>query len=143
MAIAADGRRRWPEDPRFNEAPASLSFPTGPFGLDRVQGRGTGLYWNAELRSRPIPSEEIRTMRLRLDVDAPGAEGAIAAVTWLTPCGESSSVVAVHAPEIVAPPSCDVLGLTRVKVAFTNDASGQDGDRNLFASLVPAASEAH
>lgn len=143
MAIAADGRRRWPEDPRFSEIPASLSFPMGPFGLDQVRGRGTGLYWNAELRSRPIKTEELRATRLRLDADAPGTEGASASVTWLTPCGESSSIFAVHAPEIVAPPSCDVSGDTRVKVAFTNDASGPEGDRNLFASLVPAAAEAH
>lgn len=143
MSIAADGHRRWPKAPRFAEAPASLSFPTGPFGLDHVLGRGAGLYWNAELRSRPVSAEEIRDTRLRLDVDAPGAEGAEARVSWQTPCGETSSVVWVRAPEVVAPPSCEVRGVTRVQVAFTNDASGPAGDRNLFATLVPASPEAH
>ena len=138
MAIAAEGRQRWPHDPRFSDAPGSLSFPSGPFGLDQVQGRGAGLYWNGELRSRPISPDEIQTTRLRLDVDAPGADGATASVTWQTPCGLTSSTLTVRGPALVAPPPCDAKGDTRVQVAFTNDSSGPEGDRNLYATLVGA-----
>lgn len=135
LDIAADGRRRWPHDPRFAEAPASLSFTAGPFGLDQVAGRGFGLYWNAALRSRPLRADELRTARLRLDPDAPGQEGAVATVIWQGPCGERAETVAVREPVLLSPPACDLPGETRVRVAFANDANGPEGDRNLYARL--------
>lgn len=134
--IAREGARRWPEDARFAEAPASLSFPTGPFGLDQVRGRGVGLYWNTAVWSRPIRREELTGLRLRLDADAPGTEGARAEIVWSGPCAETASSVAVRAPTLVAPPACEQAGTTRVRVAFTND-DNANGDRNLYVSLVP------
>ena len=143
MAIAAEGRRRWPRDARFSEAPASLSFPTGPFGLDQVTGRGTGLYWNTLVQSRPISDTELAQLRLRLDPQAPGAEGAVAEIRWETPCGEIAQTVAVHTVEHLEAPACAQSGATRVEVRFTNDASGPDGDRNLYVTLVPADGAVH
>lgn len=136
--VAAAGRQRWPGDPRFKEAPDSLSFPTGPFGLDYVAGRGTGLYWNTSVLSRPIRANERDQIRLRLDADAPGEEGALARVRWSGPCGAQEKEVAVREAIELPPPACDRDGELRVDIAFVNDQFGEAGDRNLYARLTVA-----
>lgn len=138
LQLVSEGRRRWPRDSHFADAPASLSFPTSPRGLHHVVGRGVGLYWNTQVLSRPMRADELSALRLRLDADAPGADGAIAELRWTSPCGDQTETVAVHQVELRAPPPCDLEGETRVDVRFTNDLVDAGGDRNLYAELVQA-----
>jgi hypothetical protein len=73
---------------------------------------------------------------LWLDADHPGSEGARVRVSW-EECGEPVEV-AVLTPGSFALPPCGAPGDRRLVVELLNDATGPEGDRNLYVSLRAA-----
>lgn len=126
--------------PNFLNADVSdaLFFVDGPLPTTfDAGGRGWGLLWHASLRSRPLGPREWDSVRLLLSADAPGGEGAIARVGW--DCADGPvQVVAVHEPlalDVLAP-ACGG-DARQLVVAFVNDATTPEGDRNLWVRRVP------
>ncbi len=147
-ALAASGH--YPEALRIARSPVLQDFlnadvPNGLFFVDgplpttfEAVGRGWGLLWDATLRSRPLDGREAERVRLRLSADAPGADGALARISW--DCADGASrVIAVHDPvDVDVPaPACGE-GPRQLTVAFLNDSS-VGGDRNLWVRRLPRA----
>lgn len=136
-AALVEARERAPHHPLFQEGPPGLDFPMGPIPLEYVPGRGFALTRSGSLVSRPLSSEDLTDLRLALDVDAPGADGALARLTWLAPCS-GELVVNVRAATILAAPTSTCAGSAdaRLEVAFLNDRWEEGADRNLYVALV-------
>jgi hypothetical protein len=99
------------------------------------RGRGWALYGNGSRTSIAAPSDFWDGLRVRLDVDDPGAAGAEATVRWDPPCAPAVEAV-VHARTSVEPPRCDAdPGPRRLVVEFTNDDAHDGFDRNMYVSL--------
>jgi hypothetical protein len=107
------------------------AFTDGTVPLQRQGDRGFALYWSGELVSRPLSS----AVTLLADADAPGEEGALASVAWDPPCGAPLEIRVTGPTELpLDPPACGAREW-RLRVSFLNDASGPDGDRNLYVGL--------
>lgn len=138
-----DLARRFPSQPFFAKRLADrastwildeFAFPSSD-GHPFVEGRGTALYWNSNVRSGDVSAED--AWSLRLDADAPGPEGAKARVTRRGACGETVEDHTIDGPTVVdLHPPCPGEPTFGVVVEFSNDGMSEAGDRNLYAALV-------
>ena len=120
-----------------HDMPASLSFTRVPVPSRWVHGRGFALVRNGLTISRPLSAEELGASVLVVDVDAPGEEGAHVEIGW-EGCEEEPVLEVVRKPaELGLEPPTGCTAPYRLTVRFLNDASGPEGDRNVYVSIRP------
>lgn len=133
-AIARRAGRRWPHEALLAEAPESLFFVGGTAPRTWVEGRGFGLFWSAELWSRPLTAVELADAVVHLDQDAAGAQPARVRLSLLGAC-EGSAEVDVGGPLSLPLSSLGCGGTAgpgELRVAFLNDVVEDGVDRNVY-----------
>ena len=133
-AIARRAGRRWPHEALLAAAPESLFFVGGTAPRTWVEGRGFGLFWSAELWSRPLTAVELAGAVVHLDQDAAGAQPARVRLSLLGAC-EGSAEVDVGGPLSLPLSSLGgggSAGPGELRVAFLNDAVEDGADRNVY-----------
>lgn len=132
--IARAAARRWPQQALLAAAPESLFFVGGSAPRTWQEGRGFGLFWNAELWSRPLTAPERAQAVVHLDQDAAGTAPARARLSLLGAC-EVTAELDVAGPTTVALADlgcADEEGPGELRVAFLNDEAVNGADRNLY-----------
>ncbi len=119
------------------DAPGWAAFATA-IDAEYAPGRGWPLNGNGALATVSLPAEAWSELRLSLDADDPGDDGARAVVQWVPACGEPTSID-VHGTRVSELPACDNAAPRSLRVEFTNDDYRPPLDRNLYVTLVPTS----
>lgn len=136
-SVAHSMASRFPNHPGLDTLPLLVDFPTYPRGVKPDLQRGMPMYWNSTTTTRPLDRDEIQAVRLHLDADSPGDEGALARVEVTGDCESvATESVVVFGPMLHALPVAPCSeGRHRVTVSFLNDRA--EPDRNLYVRLAP------